>query len=222
MRGVTFKRVLVVFVLLVLVLLGGAVYLAAQLTASVPIEFRQDTNAVEAREANRKLRLLDEAIKAWRPGFVRLSEVEINSHIREKFNGTNAPAGEGHWRLIRSGVLLGNSRVTFVNWLSRPVFNHEVPIVWQRVFRMVEGQAGLPFVLESMRIGQVPIPEKFWPQANEWLSVNDRIFAERQEWMAQLPKIALARSETGKETEFRLFSRVPGTNEQSAPVSNSP
>jgi len=220
MRVLTLKRALVGVVLLGVVALGGVAYLGTQLTAAVPVEFRQETNAVEAREANRKLRLLEEALQAKRPGFVRLSEVEINSHLKEKFQGTNAPAGEGKLHLVRTGVLLGFSRVTFVNWLARPLFGQEVPVVWQRVFKLGEG--GDPFVLESMQVGEMAIPKRFWPQAEQWLGGNDTVFTERREWLAGLPKVTLARSEAGKEPELRLFSRVPGTNEQSAPVSKTP
>src|ERR1044071_8976630 len=46
----------------------------------------QGANAPDAKEATRKLKLLTDAQKSGKRGFVRLSEIEINSFLNSEYN----------------------------------------------------------------------------------------------------------------------------------------
>src|ERR1051325_1785827 len=90
MRAV--KKLFYGIVIIALLLVASACVLAHLLTSEIEIAFTQDPNKVEAHEANRKLQLFSEAREAKRRGFIRLSEVEINSFLDGRSFGTTNKA----------------------------------------------------------------------------------------------------------------------------------
>jgi hypothetical protein len=185
---------------------GTALYMV---TRPLDLEFAQDPNAVEAHEANRKLKLLNEAQTTQKRGFVRLSEVEINSFLDGRYNSNNENQTNSRVKLIKSGVLLGQDRVTFVTWHRAPVFGFDLPIVWQRVVAPSKDTNGWNFTLESMRVGHVEIPAQHWTRINAILGVGDTLFEERKSWFKSLPLVTLGQNELSKSPEFRLYTYVP-------------
>src|SRR5687767_13800792 len=167
-------------------ILGAAGLAVYTVTRPLDLEFAQDPNAVEAHEANRKLKLLNEAQTTQKRGFVRLSEVEINSFLDGRYNSNNENQTNSRVKLVKSGVLLGQDRVTFVTWHRAPIFGFDLPIVWQRVVAPSKDTNGWNFTLESMRVGQVEIPAQHWARINAILGVGDTLFEERKSWLKSL------------------------------------
>ncbi|HEV8542305.1 MAG TPA: hypothetical protein VGR78_07935, partial [Verrucomicrobiae bacterium] len=123
------------------------------LTRDADIEFAQNPNSVEAHEAKRKLALFDEAQSTKRKGFVRFSEVEINSFLdQEQKNGSQTNAAV---RLVRSSVLLAPPSLTFVSWHTARILGVNLPFVWQRTVNMNKGANGWGFSTRQMRVGTV-------------------------------------------------------------------
>jgi hypothetical protein len=190
------------------VLAVGAVGAAGYfLTRPLAVAFAAPPNAVEAQEADRKLRLLTEAQSERKQGFVRFSEVEINSFLDGKYrsaNATNAPV-----RLVKAGVLLDEGQITVVTWHQAPVFGYNLPFVWQRVVTPVRQTNGWSFAVRSMRVGDVEIPEGHWPRVEQFLGATDALFQERREWLKTLPMVTLARNEESDSPEVRLYTYLP-------------
>ena len=180
------------------------------LTRPFSIEFAQNPNVVEAHEANRKLKLLNDAQSARRQGFVRFSELEINSFLEGNYhsgNATNAPI-----RLVKAGVILAEKSFTFVTWHELPVFGFNLPLVWQRVVTPVKETNGWSFTLESMRVGEVQIPEGYWAEVKQYLGATDALFEERKAWLKTLPLVSVAHNEQSKSPEVRLYTYLPQEN----------
>lgn len=201
------KKIFFGFGFIVVLTVGAVGALGYYLTRPLEVEFAQDPNTVEAQEANRKLKLLTEAQSTRKQGFVRFSEVEINSFLDGKYHGS--ATGEGPLELVKAGVLLGEEQVTFITWHRAPVVGFELPFVWQRVVRPTKTKEGWSFTLESMRIGALNIPEGHWPRVEQYFGTTDMLFAERMEWLKSLPMVMLAYNEDSKLPEVRLYTYLP-------------
>jgi hypothetical protein len=209
LRLFSLKKIFFAFaacVALVVVAVGVAGY---YLTRPLPETFSTRPNVVEAQEANRKLKLLNEAQSSRKQGFVRFSEVEINSFL-DKYNSsnsTNAPV-----QLVKAGVFLGEGEVNFVTWHSLDVFGFKVPFVWQRVLTPIKQKEGWNFTMRSMKVGAVEIPEGNWSKVEEVLGTTDALFAERKEWLKTVPMVQLAQNELSETPEVRLYTYLPKEN----------
>lgn len=194
-------------------LLVGAGVFAYLLTRDLDAEFAQDPNSVEAHEAKRKLKLFSDAQAGKRKGFVRLSEVEINSFLDPRYNkaattstntATNAPA-----KVVKRSVLLGSSSLTFVSWHTTDLFGMQIPLVVQRtVTPFKDSTNGWSFASKQVRIGRLDLPERLWPEV-EKIFGKEESFIERESWLAKLPAIALAKNELNQAPELRLYTYVP-------------
>jgi hypothetical protein len=203
------KKLLFAFALCVALVVAAVGAAGYYLTRPLPTGFAMPPNVVEAQEANRKLKLLNEAQSARRQGFVRFSEVEINSFL-DKYNSgnsTNAPV-----KLVKAGVFLGDKEVNFVTWHNVDVFGYKVPFVWQRVLTPIKQKEGWSFALRTMKVGAVEIPEGNWPKVEQVLGMTDALFTERKEWLKTLPMVQLALNEQSESPEVRLYTYLPKEN----------
>jgi hypothetical protein len=191
---------------LVVVAVGAAAYF---LTQPLPVDFAQPPSAVEAQEANRKLKLLNEAQSSRKQGFVRFSEVEINSFL-DKYNSansTNSPV-----RLVKAGVFLGDKEVNFVTWHTVDVFGYKIPFVWQRMITPIKQKEGWNFAVRAMKVGAVEVPEGHWSRVEQFLGATDSLFSERKEWLKSVPMVMLAQNEMSETPEVRLYTYLPKEN----------
>ena len=203
------RRFVVIFAVLFLLVAGTAggtfFYL---LTRDLPAHW-QDPNRVELIEADRKLKLLNEALAEKTRGFVRLSEVEINSFIEDRYSvQTNSTKGEGPG-MDRAVVLLTSTNLTLVTWVTKPLFGRELPLVWHRSLAPVQETNGWRMVMTAMRVGELNIPPRFWSKVEAELSGADGVFEERKVWLAQIPTVAIMRNEVNQKPELRLYTYVP-------------
>lgn len=185
---------------------GFAVY---ALTRPLEVDFAQDPNAVEAHEADRKLKLFNEAQASRRQGFVRLSEVEINSFLDGRYNSAKNSRTNDPVKLVKSGVLLGASDITFVTWHQAPLLGFKFPFVWQRVISPVKETNGWTFNLHSMQVGNVNVPPQHWARVNDFFGGNDSLFEDRKVWLRNLPLVTMAHNEQSKSPEIRLYTYLP-------------
>lgn len=202
---------------LAVAVIGAVGTLTYLLTRPLDVEFAQDPNAVEAFEANRKLKLLNEAQTERRQGFIRLSEVEINSFLEGRYNTGKHPQTNSTVRLVKSGVLLDDRRITFVTWHKAPLLGFELPFVWQRVVAPSSSTNGWDFRLRSMRVGHLDIPSEYWAHIQRLLGSSDSLFEERKTWLSNLPFVSLAQNEQSKAPEFRLYTYLPAEKSKSTP-----
>ena len=210
--ALTASRKTVLILLAILVVAGGAGgYLFAQLTADPGVELRQNPNPVEAREAIRKVGLFEEARAHNRRGFIRLSEVEINSYLGETVF-TNRLQTNG-LTLVRGNVLLNDEGFTFVSRIETPFFGFQLPIVWQRRVKLVKDDTGCQVALTRMQVGRMEIPRNWWPRVEEMFGGFDPRFADRFSWIQKVPTLEIAKNELSKAPELRLYTFVPQETE---------
>jgi hypothetical protein len=199
--------VVLVLLAVLVISLGAVAYLA---TRPVEIEFAQDPNPLELSEANRKIKLLNEAREAKKKGFVRLSEVEINSFMEARFHGSNDAPASPSVALVKSAVLLHQTNLTLVTWHRLALFGgFSVPFVWQRTVAPVREGGTVKFEIGEMRLGRINLPLQAWPQVSEFFGRTDAIYEDRRNWLASLPKVALMKNEISFAPELRLFSYDP-------------
>lgn len=206
-RSGRFVRGMVTFLGLIVIFLGAIVYLS---TRPVEIQFAQDPNPLEAHYASGKLKLIDEAREGKKKGFVRLSEVEINSLLEARYNDpknvrTNLPVV-----LVKSGVLLHQTNLTFVTWHKIGIAGGvSIPFVWQRSVSPVHDKSGSSFRIDAMRLGRINVPKEAWPKISEIFGKTDDLFADRRAWMGSLPMVTLKKNELSMAPELRLYSYDP-------------
>lgn len=185
---------------------GSLVYMA---TRGVEVDWQQDPNKVELHEANRKMKLFDEAQSSKRKGFIRLSEVEINSFMENRFKMVSGSSAGSSMELHKSAVLLTGTNIHFVAWLEKPIFGYRIPLVWQRAITPIKETNGWTFSVDQMKIGQLEIPKRLWPQVEELIGPIDTAFEEKKDWLAQVPSIALTHNELSHSPEVRLYTYAP-------------
>ena len=193
-------------------ILGAAGTAGYMVTRPLDVDFAQQPNAVEAHEANRKLKLLNDAQTTQKHGFFRFSEVEINSFLDGRYNASTEAQTNSPVKLVKSGIILGSDRVNFVTWHEAPVFGLNLPIVWQRIVSPSRTTNGWSFTLASMRVGSLEIPQQYWGHVNAVLGAGDALFDDRKEWLKSLPLVTLGHNEVSKSPEFRLYTYVPTEN----------
>jgi hypothetical protein len=200
------KKVSLVLGLLLGVFLATSLYYGFKLTRNIDPQWVQDPNPVEAYEANRKIRLLSNS-EARSKGFVRLSEVEINSYLQEKVRSlTNSPASLA---LVQAAVRLAETNVTFICWTHKNLLGFQVPFVYQRSYKFGETNAISDLELESIKVGTVEIPKALWTRAESFFSSTDTRFEDRRRWIAELPAVLLTRNELTHNPEVRLYNFQP-------------
>ena len=179
------------------------------LTRPLALDFDQQPNSYEADEANRKLKLLNQAQSTGKQGFVRFSEVEINSFLDGKYKGA---ATNTQLQLVKAGVVLGEGKITFVTWHNASAFGYNLPFVWQRVVKPIKTTNSWSFEVASMRVGAVEIPEGHWEKVEQILGATDSLFDERKDWLKSLPMVTLAKNEQSETPEVRLYTYLPKEN----------
>ncbi len=201
-------------ILLALTVAIGAILLAGgyyfyQVTRDVDTDWADAPNSVDALEARRKLRLFQEAQKVSRRGFIRLSEVELNSYLEKNYSAdsasaqTNAPARNG---LRQSLVALNVPEVTFYCWVRKKMIGFSVDFVWQRTVRLERTADHWVFPVQSMQVGKLEIQPRCWPFVNRFLGGADQAFSKQFDWLAHLPGLEIAENELSRRPELRLYT----------------
>lgn len=201
-------------ILLALAVAIGAILLAGgyyffQITREVDTGWADTPNSVDALEARRKLRLFQEAQKVSRRGFVRLSEVELNSYLEQNFSATaaaaqtNAPGSNG---LLKSFVSLNVPDVIFYCWVRKKIIGIPVDFVWQRTVRLERAADRWDFPVQAVKVGHLEIQPRDWELANRLLGGADQAFSKQFDWLAHLPGLEIAENELSRRPELRLYT----------------
>ncbi|MBU6400245.1 MAG: hypothetical protein KGS61_07985 [Verrucomicrobia bacterium] len=201
------------------VLLSLALVIAAygyyQLSAGVDPPGLEAPNILDARESSRKIKLLDQALSASKHGFIRLSEVEINSYLHAHYpdprTATNAPPDRDSCRLVKCCVDLVTGAVVFYSWVDLTWHGHTWTLCWQRAVQPRPQGDGWTFSLTAMHVGNLPIPPRFWGNVSEIFAGADAVFTRQYTWLTRLPAVVIQPSELDQAPELRLYTfRDPG------------
>jgi hypothetical protein len=209
-------------VLLALLVLAGAVLVFA-LTREIDPEWTHAPTKAELPEANRKLRLFTKARTDGTKGYIRLSEVEINSLLEDQLatSRTNSPGFPED--LLHAGVSLTRTNISWYYWEKKRLAGLPLPFSWQRVTSPTKSASGWDFPVAQMYVGAVKLPVRCWQWADWFLGSPDGLFEERKSWLAHLPWMELTAGESTEATELKLYTYVPtkksarATTHRSAP-----
>jgi hypothetical protein len=193
----------------ILVLVAGYWYM--QFTAEVGSTSLESPNIFDAQEADRKLKLFEGAQRDAKKGFIRLTEIELNSYLREHYLGGfkkgAAPGPESGQRgLLDCRLDLTRNGMVWHCWLHKPLWKHTARLYWERTFGLARAGDQWTFALRSMRVGDVDVPRRFWPQVQGFLGGVDEVFVKQSNWVAQLPAVELRPNEFSQSPELRLYT----------------
>lgn len=189
------------------VLLIGLAVLAYQLTRTVDFSWEQ-SNAVEANEAARKLKLLNSSVASGKKGFVRLSQLEINSYLMAARTNP-VPPGRVAFKDVK--IDLTRSNFTLVSFGELSIISKwSVPITMMRSFHIEQdGTNQWAFPLDYVQIGDVTIPRKIWPYVSRIAKRLDEPLGPQFVWATNLPALRLAKNEISGDPELRLYTYKP-------------
>ncbi|HUS35584.1 MAG TPA: hypothetical protein VM680_09560 [Verrucomicrobiae bacterium] len=201
------KRISLVFGLLFAALLVCAMVGAYMISRDVPFDFeRPDVN--EANSFRKKLRFYEAAKTNNQNGFVRFSQLEINSYIsRTMTNIVETNSSPLHLR--RVAVALNGTNLTLYSWGE---YRKVLPLkfVVQREFRIQQEGTNLwEMPLVSFKIGEVEVPENYWTRMTEFLEPLDNPVKERYGWATNVPAILVRKNELSSKPELRLYTYKP-------------
>jgi hypothetical protein len=214
MAGPRTKRILLVFGLFLAVVVVGAGVLAFMVSRDVPFDW-ENPNFVEASEARRKLKLYDNSVEAGSRGFVRLSQVEINSYLMSMINPTNKPVAAaediaGPVKLQRAALNLTSSNMVLHTWGEARKFGLPLRFVVQRGLRINQrGTAPWEISKEFMKIGELEVSKEYWPKFESYLEALDKPLLEQFKWTTNIQAILVAKNEVSQRPEFRLYTYKP-------------
>src|ERR1044071_407864 len=133
------KRFLFVLIFLFVVVFITCLSFAFVISRDVPFDW-EHANIVEARLAQSKLRFYDEAVRNGDQGYIRLSEVEINSYLKHFLTdgpSTNAePTAATSTILHQVGVSMTKTNLILYSWGERRFAGLPLRFVLQREFSL--------------------------------------------------------------------------------------
>jgi hypothetical protein len=166
---------------------------------------RPDLN--EANNFRKKLRRYEAAKATNQNGWVQFSQSEINSYISRTMTNI-ANTNSSSLQLHRIAVALGATNLTLYSWGEYRMLM-PLKFVVQREFRIQqEGTNNWEMPLVSFKIGEVEIPEEYWPRMTEFLAPLDQPVKERYGWGTNVPAI-LVRKNVNSKPELRLYTYKP-------------
>ncbi|HYE31212.1 MAG TPA: hypothetical protein VEH27_07285 [Methylomirabilota bacterium] len=207
-RGGGKRRWLALLLILVGILAAAGAYLFFQVTADVETRLLDPGDGLDLAEANRKLKVLDDATKRQAKGFIRLSEPEINAHLAHVYKGaTNKlPGGLAHQR---TAINLGPDHITLFSWVGKDIPLMPVKVAWQRTFELKKTGALQQFRLTSMKLGNLAIPPEEWDRVYSLLGAVDSVYTNELGRLAKLPALELRSVAGGRGFEARLYNYDP-------------
>ena len=191
--------------LLILVLLVGALVGAYMLSRDPGVAL-ENPNVVEAVRFKKKLTRYENAKANGDRGFVRFTQLEINSYIHQTMtNSADTNGAAMHLRHV--GVGLGDTNLTVYSWGECHFFSLPLKFVVQRSFDIqTEGTNGWQMPMESFKIGEVEVPKKWWDSASAWIEPLDEPVKETFAWHTNIPALFVTKNELSQRPELRLYT----------------
>ncbi len=203
------KGIFRIFLVLILVVLAAVATLGYLLTMEVPVPRSGKLNKLDSKEAARKIKLISEAFLTGKKGFVRLSDVELNSFLKENVHiPSTGPTNElAALRLCQ--VQYGNASFTAYSFVQKQVLGRPIEFVWQRDFILDPSGDIKRLRLAGMKLGKVPVNQKLWPHVNQLFYGCDQALIKQFDWVPKLPAVYITNNEANSSLELRLYSVKP-------------
>lgn len=202
------KRVFLALALFMAVVLVAALVGAYMISRDVSFDW-ENPNVVEANRFRSKLKRYDTAVTNASKGFVRFSQVEINSYISRTLTN-NADANGNGMHLRRLAVGLGETNLTLFSWGEYRMLNMPLKFVVQREFRIEQdGTNQWEMPLASFKVGEIEVPENWWPRVSALIDPLDQPVRERYAWTTNIQALLVRKNEVSSKPELRLYTYKP-------------
>jgi|GEM_PF-1671190 len=201
------KRVGVLLGVLVALVVVGALYFAFEISRDVNFDW-ENPNNIEAAEARRKLKKYETALVKHQDGWVRFSQLEINSYLMSAT--TNELAEGAGYQLRRVGVELTTTNATFYSWGETHFLKLPLSFVLQRTFRIRQGGTNVwDLPIDELKIGDLEIPKRFWPRLKPAIHALDRPLVDYLGWATNVQALLITKNEISQRPELRLYTYSP-------------
>jgi len=127
----TKSKILLFFVTIFLTVAGAASILVYMLTSDIDVNIAHNPNSIETQEANRKLKVFNEALAGKKPGFIRLNQAEINGFLQSRYAKQDKNKANPPVQLLKAGLLLRQTDLTFITWHKVTILGMDFPVVVQ-------------------------------------------------------------------------------------------
>jgi hypothetical protein len=185
-----------------------AIYYGYQLTRQEDTGMHIGVNTPDAQAVTRKLKILQDAQLSGKKGWVRFSEVEMNSFLHYEFNSaalsTNEPLPEVE--TARSFIDLTKQDVVWYSYVQRRVLGRPIQFLWERTLSISSENGRWTFPVKAMRVGDVEIPRRFWAQVDKFFEGADAKYQLRRQWIEKVPYLQLTNNELSTLPELRIYS----------------
>ena len=210
------KRIALMFLLLLIVAVVGALVLGFMLSRDVPFD-TDHPNSIEASEAARKVKLYETSLQNGQRGFVRFSELEINSHLTSLLNPTNkttnaieAEVSAGPVKLRKVALQLTSTNMVLYSWGKARALGLPLEFVVQRGLKInQEGTNQWTITTEFMKVGELEIEQKHWPRFETYLAALDKPLMDLFPWSTNIQAMIVAKNDLSQRPEFRLYTFKP-------------
>jgi hypothetical protein len=209
------KRVLFLLTLLFAVVIVGVLVFAFMISRDIPYDW-DHPNSIEASEARRKLKLYETSLESGQRGFVRFSELEINSYLASVLSptnkSTNAVEAEmaGPVKLRKAAVGLTSTNIILFSWGQARPLGLPLNFVLQRGLRLNQtGTNAWSVSTEFMKIGELEIERKYWPRLETYVSALDKPLLKELTWTTNIQAIIGIKSDMNQRPELRLYTFKP-------------
>jgi hypothetical protein len=194
--------------LFVVVLVGALV--GAYMISRDPGFAFENPNKFETDRFVTKLGKYESAVTNQQKGFVRFSQAEINSYIRQSMTNMPSETDAAGLHLRRIGIGLGNTNLTLYTWGRYKALGLPLKFCVQRGFRIDQnGTNEWQMPLESFKVGEVEVPKRFWDSATAFLRPLDQPVLEQFAWRTNIQAILVRKNELSDRPELRLYTYKP-------------
>jgi hypothetical protein len=202
------KRCFLALALLFAVVIVAVLVLAYMVSRDVAFDW-QNPNVVEATHFKEKLSRYENAMSNGQHGFVRFSQLEINSYIRHSMtNGTDTNAPGLH--LTRLAVELKDTNLMVLSWGEYRVLNMPLKFVVQRSFSIQqEGANSWELPMQTFKVGEVEVPRNCWDSVSSFLEPMDQPAKESFAWRTNIQALLVTRNNLSQRPELRLYTYKP-------------
>lgn len=204
------KRIVLAFGLLMMVVVVAALVGAYMISRDPGSDFLEHPNVVEANHFRAKLARYENAVTNKQPGFVRFSQLEINSFIRQSVTNLSSDTNAPGMHLRRVGVGLNSTNFTLYSWGEYRAFNLPLKFVVQRGFRIQqEGSNQWETPMEWLKIGEIEVPKRWWGSVTPMLDPLDQPVKESFPWTTNIQALLITKNDLSQRPELRMYNYKP-------------
>jgi hypothetical protein len=203
------KRVLFIVGLLFVVLFVCALVGAYMVSRDPGFAF-ENPNKFEAARFATKFNHYQNALTNGQKGFLRFSQAEINSYIKQSMTNLPPATNGAGLHLKKFGIGLTGTNVLVYSWGEFRFLRMPLKFVAQRAYRIEQdGTNQWQMHLESFKVGELEIPKRCWDSMGEFVRPLDQPLAEQFAWRTNIPALLVRKHEISERPELRLYTYKP-------------